>query len=247
MPLANPAISIVDNTDGTGALATISGSTAGVTNTVNVYQFSQNLGRLGSPTSYSRVGDGTLALPVADGAWWAEIVSELAGEYAIGSPFFFWASNFAETLWWRLILRAQAVIQGLNIPEFAANEVLISKLPVNLLSPNGRGIFLHPTPETIEFKWNTSDVYGFGILVAIAEKSNGEDLAGLNKDLRWRKTVQDAFKVTPTYNPFSGIAEFNNLTKFEPGSVVLPEAWINQYDAGSFILRVFCNVSRYQS
>jgi len=245
MPLATPVLSIVDNTDGTGALATISGSAAGVTNTVKVYQFSQNLGRLGSPTNYSRVGDGTLALPVANGAWWAEIVSTLGVEFAIGSPFFFWASTFSEVVWWRLMLRAQAVIQGLNIPEFAANEILISKLPINLLAPAGRGIFLHPTPETIEFKWNTSDVYGFGILVAICEKSDGEGLTGLNNDLRWRQTVQDAFKLTPVYNPFSGIPEFNNLTKFEPGSVVLPEAWLAQYDAGSFILRVFCNMSRY--
>lgn len=245
MPLATPVISIVDDTDGTGATATISGSTAGVTNTVNVYQFSQNLGRLGSPTPYTRVGDGTLSLPVANGAWFATITSTLGVEFAAGQPFFFWASDFAESVWWRLLQRAQVVIQGLNIPEFAANEVLISKLPINLLAPDGRGIFLHPTPETIEFKWNTSDVYGFGILVAIAEKSNGEGLTGLDDDLRWRETVQAAFKLTPSYNPFSGIPEFNNLTKFEPGSVILPEAWINQYDAGSFILRVFCNISRY--
>lgn len=242
---ATPLISIVDNQDGTGALATISGSTAGSTNSVNVYQFTQNLGRLSTPTTYSRVGDGTLALPVANGAWWAEIVSELAGAYAIGLPYYFWASDFEESVWWRLLLKAQSVIQGLNIPEFSPAEVLISKLPINLLSPEGRGIFLHPTPETIEFKWNTSDVYGYGILVAIAEKSNGKDLEGLDDDLRWRETVQDAFKLTPSYNPFSGIPEFNNLTKIEPGSVVLPEAWLNQYDAGSFVLRVFCNISRY--
>lgn len=245
MPLLTPALAITDNTDGTGATAVISGSTPGVTNNVSVFSYSSNLGQLSSPTVYSRVGDGTLALPVANGAWFANIVSTLGADFAIGQPFYFWASDFSEAVWWRLLERAQAVVQGLNIPEFAANEVLISKLPINLLSPTGRGIFLHPTPETIEFKWNTSDVYGFGILVAICEKSNGEHLTGLNKDLRWRQAVQDAFKVTPTYNPFSGIPEFNNLTRFEPGSVVLPEAWIQQYDAGSFVLRVYCNMSRY--
>lgn len=245
MPLLTPTLAITDNLDGTGATAVISGSTPGVTNSVSVHNYSGNLGRLSAPTTYTRVGDGTLALPVANGAWFANIVSTLGVDFAIGQPFFFWASNFAEVVWWRLLEKAQTVIQGLNIPEFLSTEVLISKLPINLLSPNGRGIFLHPTPETIEFKWNTSDVYGFGILVAICEKSNGEYLTGLNNDLRWRQTIQDAFKVTPTYNPFSGIPEFNNLTRFEPGSVVLPEAWIQQYDAGSFVLRVYCNMSRY--
>ena len=245
MPLATPTITIVDNLDGTGATATISGSTAGVTNTVSVHTFSANVGRLSAPTSYTRVGDGVLALPVANGAWFANIVSTLLTEFAIGQPFFFWASNFAEVVWWRLLEKAQAVIQGLNIPEFLSTEVLISKLPINLLSPNGRGIFIHPTPETIEARFNSADDYGFGLLIAIAEPSNGADLVGLNKDLRWRQTIQDAFKVTPFYNPFSGIPEFNNLTKIEPGSVVLPEAWINNYDAGSFVVRAFCRLHRY--
>lgn len=92
-PPATPTLSVRDNADGTGATATITGSTAGSSNAVDTVR----IGTGGALvwTSHSRTGDGTLALPLANGQYLAIVSSSLAGansppsnayQFAVTSP-----------------------------------------------------------------------------------------------------------------------------------------------------------------
>jgi uncharacterized protein DUF3168 len=72
-----PTLTITDHGDGTGATATISGSTAGSTNTVDVVGLASN-GSLNWTNGGSRAGDGTVALALADGHYLAVAVSTLS-------------------------------------------------------------------------------------------------------------------------------------------------------------------------
>lgn len=82
-PPATPTLSVRDNADGTGATATITGSTAGSANAVDTVR----IGTGGTLvwTSHNRTGDGTLALPLANGQYLAIVSSSLAGATAAPS------------------------------------------------------------------------------------------------------------------------------------------------------------------
>jgi hypothetical protein len=76
--IAVPSLAVTDNGDGTGAIATIAGSTPGATNTVRTAAFTRTALTLNWSDAGSRTGDGTVALSLAAGAeYLAVVVSEL--------------------------------------------------------------------------------------------------------------------------------------------------------------------------
>lgn len=78
-PPATPVLSVVDQRDGTGATATISGADVGATETVYVAALAGTPGNLGFASVGSRSGDGDVDLALADGAYIAYCLSTLAG------------------------------------------------------------------------------------------------------------------------------------------------------------------------
>lgn len=75
---ATPALAVADNGNGTGATATITGSTPGSTNTVFAAPIAYS-GDLSWTNCGSRSGDGTLSLAIADGRYIGRVDSTLSG------------------------------------------------------------------------------------------------------------------------------------------------------------------------
>lgn len=73
-PPAAPTLTVADNGDGTGAVATVAGD-AGVTNRVYISPQIGTPGQLAFTLTGSRAGDGTIALALSDGAYFAQCVS----------------------------------------------------------------------------------------------------------------------------------------------------------------------------
>lgn len=76
---ATPTLSVVDNGDGTGAVATIVGSTAGSTNTVSTAPWSNAGNDLSWTAAPARIGDGAVSLSLPDGFYAARCASVLSG------------------------------------------------------------------------------------------------------------------------------------------------------------------------
>lgn len=92
-PPATPSLSVADNGDGTGAVATISGSTAGASNTVQAVSLSAS-GSVSWTDFGPRTGDGTQALALSDGRYLAIAVSAAGGlDSAPSSPFEFYVTG----------------------------------------------------------------------------------------------------------------------------------------------------------
>lgn len=80
-PPNTPTLTVADNGNGTGATATISGSSAGSSNTVEVSKIGVD-GALTQTAFGPRTGDGTVALSLSDGPYVATVTSSLNGLYA---------------------------------------------------------------------------------------------------------------------------------------------------------------------
>ncbi|MDE2470716.1 MAG: hypothetical protein KGL35_18725 [Bradyrhizobium sp.] len=84
-PPNTPTLSVVDNGDGTGAVATVAGSSAGSTNVVSTAPWSTSGNDLVWTAATGRVGDGTVALSLTDGLYVAKCQSTLSGLPAVVS------------------------------------------------------------------------------------------------------------------------------------------------------------------
>jgi|GEM_PF-3866914 len=78
-PPASPTLALVDKADGSGAVATISGSTPGATNTVYTASWG-GVGTLTWTARGSRAGNGTVDLSLPPGIYLAYVVSVLDGQ-----------------------------------------------------------------------------------------------------------------------------------------------------------------------
>jgi hypothetical protein len=78
-PPATPALSIADNGDGTGAVATITGSAASSTNIVSTAPWVAAGNNLTWTAATPRTGDGTVALSLTNGLYVARCESTLGG------------------------------------------------------------------------------------------------------------------------------------------------------------------------
>jgi len=78
---AVPTLTVTDNADGSGAVATVAGSTVGSTNVVSV----QTYDGLTWTAAGTRTGDGTLALALAKGYCFAKCDSSLSGQNVVSN------------------------------------------------------------------------------------------------------------------------------------------------------------------
>lgn len=245
MPLT---ITIADNLDGTGAVATVAGSTAGSTNVVTVWGHSGAVGGLTSQATGSRTSDGTVALSLSNGAHFAICVSTLAGVSTVSSPVYFHSTTAGDSILWRILQVTYATLQGMTLSGYSASDVYVSKLPFDPKSPgaNQKRITIHPTREAIERKLNSHDDYTFPVMVAMIWPSNQDATTNQRIELNNRQLVENAFKITPTKDVWGGAGTVPEVQDciVVPGSVVLPEAFAQQLDVGAVVLNVVARLSR---
>lgn len=240
MPLNVPTLTLADNANGTGAVATIAGSTGGTTNTV--YAAAWNGGFV--PAAYasfgSRVGDGTVALALSNGYHWSYVLSTLAGESAISLVKGIRATSGLAAIFDQCMDAIVAKIQSLTLPSpWLAANVKRYKVPFNrnmLTDSVAAGIFVAPANERIAGAMNDADDFGLGIGVTVARKGNQDLTANLSAELLCREQIQNALLPSRGQPALAGVDDVYDV-QIEPGPVIDPGAFLAQYDIGGFTAR----------
>lgn len=232
-------LSVVDNGDDTGATATIAGATGNVT--VYAAPWAGGLSNAAFTSAGTRSGNGTVALALAAGYWWIYAATDNYVTSVTGVL----VTTGSDALWYRLLVAVQERIQSLTLTGIDNANVIVQKFPFNKKSNAAQaeqmkvGIFVSPVRETLTFKTNRTDDYGYGIQVTYFAAANRDLTLNLERTLRWRDTLWKAhiFQTLPGF-----ITEFQ--CQPEPGPVYDAGAFSEQMDAGSLVLRFFSREAR---
>ncbi len=249
MPLPSvPTLSLADNGNDTGFTATISGATAGTTNTL--YFAAWSLGFIGAAfaSGGSRVSDGTIPVTAEAGYYWAYVKSTNASGDTLSLVGGVRVTTGSDALYQQILDAVANVIAGLDL-SIDGDEVLDvynRKLPWNQANIE-KGIHVSPTREQIIRTWNSANDIGHGVQVTICWPSNQKLIdnkgIGLGEELLVRETLLRAFEPTPAQVPLTGVSEVYQA-EVEPGPVIDPGSFINQFDVQALLLRFWCRVPR---
>lgn len=221
-----PTITVADNADGTGGVITVTGSSGGSANQVFTNSPRTGLWIAGN----SRVGDGTIAVPVNAGYYWIYVLSTLAGQSTI--------SNVLRTAFTLSLtaVRAQihtAVVAGLQdivnagklpgiadptrvlsfwgVPDW--RQIDLGSLPCVLAIGSGKDPAMHGT--------NIMDDYGHPVLIDYVDGA-GDDFTmtpGGIFDLARERIKKFFIRQRLTAVTLGGFPVHYD-TSFEPGPIV---------------------------
>lgn len=236
--MLTPTLTLSDNGDGTGATATIAGSSPGSTNTVYTAPWSGGIGGAEWTNQGSRVGDGMLSLAIESGAYWAYVQSTLAGESVVSTLVGVSATAGGESVWERCLTAVAAKLQALSLAGIASSSIVVRKLPWNRnqIMP---GLFVTPTQETLSPATNLRDDVGYGVQLTLVRPSNQDLSADLSTELAWREQVSRAFRE-------SALADVDEVftVRIEPGPIIDPASFAAQYDVQTLVVRCVAREAR---
>lgn len=240
MPLNVPTLTLADNGNGTGAVATIAGATPGTTNAVYAAAWNGGFVPAAFASFGSRVGDGTVALALSNGYHWCYVLSTLAGESAISLVKGIRATSGLAAIFDQCMDAIVAKIQALSLPfPWAAAAVKKYKVPFNrnmLGDGVDAGIFVAPANERINPVLNCADDFGEGIGITVARKGNQDLTAHLSAELLCRQQLANALLPSHGEQALPGVPDIYDV-QIEPGPVIDPGAFLAQYDIGSLTVR----------
>lgn len=207
----SPTLTVADNADGTGAVATVAGSDTGATNTIYVQSVTGELGTGTWASGGSRTSDGAVDLDLDKGYYWGYCKSSLSGSDAISSFVYFNVTDGADAYLWQCIQAVQARLQALtfdaDIP-IANNSIVIRKLPLDknlLTTPEVKSVFygvqlpciiVGPSAEIVNPTQGTNyrDDVNYSVLVTVVDADDQEPtlLRNLPEYLKWREQIRRA-------------------------------------------------------
>lgn len=228
MPLATPTITLADNEDGTGAVATIAGSTAGATNTVYGADWSGGMIGAAFASLGSRVGDGAVALAVANGYHWAYVVSTKAGEDGVASLVEGYRTTSGDPSVYEQCLDAVlAKLQAITLAGIDPANIVRRKLPWDrrITLP---GIVVSPPRDSEQPVNSGQNDLAYDCLITVVRASNEDLTTNLGAHLTWRETIGDAFQPVAGQAALSGVDAVHDVQVihgpvFDGGSFQLGE------------------------
>lgn len=240
-----PVLAVTDNADGTGGVATVTGSTAGTTNTLWAWPYPTAGGSLTRTTVGSRVGDGTIAVGVpadlALGAWLWMVesrqdesveVSNLVAR-ALTDP-----ADAVSALYYRILNAAAAVVRALGLPE--SPRVEVARVPA-ANEGDLPAVFVSPTEEAPGAEHSENDLQlDFPALVTfVRADANRARFALMEVMMYWREHARKAL-----HKPgLAGVPEvFDARVDLYP-NFPLP-AWLANRDASSILVTFSANTDR---
>ena len=238
MPLATPTLTVVDNEDATGVVATIAGGDAGATNTL----YRQNVsGELGSGTWTSsgfRTGSGTISvsLPTRGFYWWY-VLSALAGESVVTNLAYEPVTDGEDAVITRAIAAIVSRLQLLNLTDIESN-VVARPLSDDLSLPTCPCCVVceEPTPPQYVGGTNARDDIGYPIQVLFMTSDGLGANSPVDKYRLWRQQAERAFRS----QRLPGLAESGLACSIEPLKTLDPSRPL-AYEkmVSGFTIRVF--------
>lgn len=212
-------LAISDNRDGTGAVATVSGSDSGSTNNVYAAIFGGQTGALTWALVGTRTGDGTVAVSLPVGYYVWTVLTTSAGVTTQGNAVWQNLSNTAiESPHYQCLVAIQTRLQGLNLEGIGSNVLVkwlprdlekVDTLPAIIVAPVGK--------EGQGPGLNNHDDIDYPCLVAIIDAQNKDYTANLARDLYWRWRVFQS----PRHQRLAGVPNVMTVS-ITPDYVVNP-------------------------
>jgi hypothetical protein len=203
-------LTVVDNADGTGAVATIAGS-AGGNNTVYAQPITGTIGSGTFAAVGTRVGDGTVPLALAKGYWFAYCLTAPA---TLSGLAYFAVTDGMDAVPDRVFQAAKAQLQLLALPfttrvyDFNEIEDPSVTYPCTLISTqDGR--------QSNEMALNGRDDWGWPVRVLIRDVVAKFDQDQRSKFRLWREKVTRAF----VNQRMPGLVE-SVICRVEPGALL---------------------------
>lgn len=210
-------LAVTDNGDGTGGVATVSGSTALSTNTLYSAPYSGVIGNLSWTSRGTRTGDGTIAVNPGSGLYFWYVENDAP---ALSNVTYQPLTDQTESVHYRSMLAIQQRIQGLGLAGISSSQIVVKWLPrqweqVDTL-PN---IVIAPIgKEGQPGVLNNKDDIEYPCVVAIVDKLNQDYTANLARNTRWRERIFRALR----HQRLNGVTEVIT-TDVQPDFVINPE------------------------
>jgi len=234
---AVPTVTYVDDANGTSVTATIADSTAGSTNAVLIANWSGGLVNAAFTSVASRVGDGDVTVPATPGLYFAIVESTQSG-VAMSLPSGFRATGGVDAIHYQCCEAIQAFIQALSLTGISSSNVKIQKLPRNR-DGMAVGCYITPLRESREPVDTGRDEISYRIQLTLVQASDGDLTSNLAAELLWRQRITLGL----SEKALSGVAEIHSVL-VDPGPVVIPSAFLQQYDISTILLRCECQLDR---
>jgi len=194
------SLTIADNQNGTGTVATFTGSDPASSNALFAVDVPSLTLGIGVPAwvSYgTRIGDGTIAMPVPPGYFWAYATNQLGAGFITVIPPVLFSATLSPLSWWDQIANAaQAKIQALGLAGISSKNVMVRMLPwppvesypcVYLVEENEQ--------ETLQVSTNLTDDKEYPVRVLFKDRA---DAAGYDRKRTtynlWRQQILTAFE-----------------------------------------------------
>jgi hypothetical protein len=249
MPAVNtPTLTLADSANGTGAVATVAGSTAGSTNTI----FAANW--LGGfvPQAYasygSRTGDGAVSLALAVGYWFIYCRSTMAAlDGAVSLVGGVRATSGATAIFDQCLDAIVAKIQALSLPSpWTSARVYRLKVPWTrgyITDSVKAAIWVSPLSDQFKQSTNQSDDWGLGCQVTAANVTNMDLTTGLPAHLLCRQQLVNCLLPRAGEAALAGVTEVMNVV-IEPGPVLDAGGFQQNFDTGAIVARCFTRQNR---
>jgi hypothetical protein len=237
----SPTLAVADDADGTGATATISGATSGTTNKVYV-QNRESIG--GTWTSAgNRSGNGTLALNLSVGRYFAYCESDLNGVDAISNLVAFSVTSGSESIYETILQEVQSAIQNLSLSGISGVD--IQKLP------RRSALGSVTLPAVIVSPWsskrirtsgpNVRDDIEYPVIVVTVQASNEDQDTNRNRHEQWHETIIARFAHKRLYTNSSADV-YQCLV--DPSTTFSESGFGAGYDVSAVMLRFVARQSR---
>lgn len=204
--LATPTLLVRDNADGT-VTATISGSTAGTTNTLYSQAIDGQLGGSNWTAAGDRSGDGSITVAAATGYYWWYVGSLLPPDGVVSNLVYQNVAASSDSVHLQCLKGVQAVIQSLALAGVVNSSVVIKKLALDrILGSLKQGrlgvvlpcVLLLPEAEEQDSAkgLNALDDIVYPVLALLVLPDNQEPTlaANLPTNLQWRQKLNRAFR-----------------------------------------------------
>lgn len=214
-------LSITDNQDGTGVIATIASSSGG-----SVTFYYQSVTGTSWTSGGSRTGDGNISVSLDDGYYWGYSIEGST----ISNVVYFWSTTNDNSVHYRCLVAAQAKIQSLNLEGIESRSIRFRKFPIitdfkgNSRDYNLPALILCPFgQETVTPATNSRDDISYPVTLSliVSDEAKTRDLEeNISTYLKWREQIERAFR----FQRLSGVTEIYN-TIVEPNAIYSPDVF----------------------
>lgn len=236
MPL-NPVLvpTVVDREDGTGADLSLAGNAGTAEVYISNFQGYEERQFL---KAGEIVGNGSLAINVANGAFLLHVVNDLDD---VAMPLVFRVSDGSDRVHWACLWAVRSYVLSLALPGVPDDPYyhIVAKKPYQPGTEfrSEPGVYYFPAAETIRVEDNRRDGISYPVQVIWLRKSGHDMVDGLEDILAARELMNRSFSGTP----LPSLPCIHTMIPV-PGPPIMGDQWRLNFDASSVMFRCITQV-----